>query len=80
MLTHRHEPSECRFAFAAWRGFNSPLRHGGAMASCATVSGDDRHHIWWTVEAESEEEAVAMLPGYLGERTEVSRIEEVPIP
>jgi hypothetical protein len=35
VLCHRHEPAECRFAFAAWRGFDSPLRHATALASCA---------------------------------------------
>ena len=33
VLVHHHEPDECRFAFAAWKGFDSPLRHQPAVAS-----------------------------------------------
>jgi hypothetical protein len=80
MLTHRHEPGECRVAFAAWRGFESPLRHAAAVASCASVDGDDRHHIWWQVDAEDAGTALAQLPAYVAERTEVSPIAEVSIP
>jgi hypothetical protein len=80
MLTHRHDPSECRVAFAAWRGYESPLRHGGTLASCASVDGDHRHHIWWQVDAADVETAVALLPPFVAERTEVSPIAEVSIP
>ena len=31
-LHHSHEPDECETAFAAWKGFESPLRHRPAAA------------------------------------------------
>ena len=76
MLSHRHEAQECPVVFAAWQGFDSPLRRHPTLGSC--VEGE--HALWWTVEAESEEHALAQLPPYVAERTEVSRVSEVAIP
>ena len=76
MLAHSHRPEECRVAFAAWRGFESPLRHEPTIASYANGG----HSLWWTVKADSEQEALAQLPDYVAERTEVSPVSEVPIP
>lgn len=75
VLTHVHHETECRIAYAAWRGFDSPLRGRGAAASCA--AGD--HRMFWTVEADSPEAACAQLPPYLAERTHVSQVTEVAI-
>ena len=75
-LLHQHQPDECRFAYAAWNGFPSPLRHHAALSSCAR--GD--HRIWWTVEADSPEAALALLPPYVAARCEVDPVSEVPIP
>jgi hypothetical protein len=81
MLDHRHLPDECRIAFAAWRGFDSPLRHDAAFSSCGSGNGAcDEHRIWWTVEAADANAALAMLPPYVAERTEVNPIGEVRIP
>ena len=41
VLAHHHEAADCRVAYAAWKGFDSPLRRKHTMASCA--SGE--HHI-----------------------------------
>jgi hypothetical protein len=76
LLCHRHEPRECRVAFAAWSGFPSPLRHRPALGTCA-LGG---HDLWWTVEAEDPGAALAQLPEYVADRTEVVLIDEVPIP
>jgi hypothetical protein len=76
MLCHRHEPHECRSAFAAWKGFDSPLRHGLTVASC--VEGG--HGAWWRVEAPDAEAALAQLPSFVRERTEVERAREVRLP
>jgi hypothetical protein len=76
MLSHRHGEVECRAAYAAWNGFESPLRHHQALSSCAR----GEHRIFWTVEARDEREALAQLPAYLAERTEVSEVREVAIP
>lgn len=76
LLSHRHRPEECRIVFAAWTGFESPLRHRPAMSSCASGG----HRIYWTVEAGDEEGALALLPPYVAERTEVNVVSEVHIP
>jgi hypothetical protein len=76
LLQHRHEPRECGVVFASFRGHASPLRRRATLASCR--SGD--HAIWWTVEAESEADALRLLPQYVAERTTVSCVSEVEIP
>jgi len=80
LLAHTHEPADCAVAFAAWRGYESPLRHELASASCST-NGDGRtHRIWWELEASTGHEALAQLPPWVAERTEVNQIGDVTIP
>ena len=62
--------------FAAFKGHPSPLRRQATLASCRSGG----HAIWWTVEATSEEEALALLPFYVAERTTLVRVSEVEIP
>lgn len=62
--------------YAAWNGFESPLRGRRAMASCATGG----HRMFWTVEARDASAALAQLPPFVAERTEISNVREVPIP
>ena len=76
VLSHSHEPDECGPAFAAWKGFDSPLRHRTTTASC--VGGG--HHAWWRVEAADEEAALAQLPPFVAQRTEVEAVREVRLP
>jgi hypothetical protein len=76
LLWHRHEPVECRVAFAAWRGFVSPLRHRPALASCLTGG----HTVCWTVQAASQDEARHLLPAFVAERTDVQEVREITIP
>jgi hypothetical protein len=76
VLTHAHPADECRIAAAAWKGYGSPLRHGRALASCA-IGG---HRMWWTVEAGDRSAALALLPPYVAQRTEVEEVREVLIP
>jgi hypothetical protein len=76
LLEHRHQPQECGVAFASFKGQKSPLRHRSTLASCHSGG----HSIWWTVEAESEADALRLLPYYVAERTTVSRVSEVEIP
>jgi hypothetical protein len=76
VLSHRHAPEECGAAFAAWRGFASPLRHGTTVASC--VEGG--HRAWWQVEAPDAAAALAQLPPFVAERTEVEAAREVRVP
>ena len=76
LLQHRHQPRECGVVFASFRGHPSPLRHQATLASCRSGG----HAIWWTVDAETEEEVLGLLPQYVAERTTVSRVSEVTIP
>jgi hypothetical protein len=76
LLHHSHEARECRVAFAAWKGFDSPLRHRATIGSCL-VGG---HEIWWNLEAATEQDALAHLPRYVAERTEAIRISDVQVP
>jgi hypothetical protein len=78
ILRHAHSPEECRVAFAAWKGFDSPLRHRHAPALGSCAQGG--HGIWWTVEARDEQEALGHLPPFVADRTEVTEVVEVPIP
>ena len=81
VLSHRHAPEQCGVAFAAWRGFDSPLRHHSALGSCPTDNGKGGEHVLiWTVDAAGPEQALALLPPWLAERAEVRRVGEVPIP
>ena len=44
------------------------------------VHGTGGHAIWWTVEAASDQDALALLPYYVAERTTITRVNEVQIP
>lgn len=76
LLQHLHKPHECAAVFASFRGHDSPLRHQPTVASCRSGG----HAIWWTVEAEHESNALALLPPYVATRTTVVRVTEVDIP
>ena len=76
LLHHRHESHECGVAFAAFRGFESPLRHQATLASCRSGG----HSIWWTVEASNRDDALTLLPFFIAERTTVTPVGEVQIP
>jgi hypothetical protein len=76
LLEHRHQPQECGVVFASFKGHKSPLRHRPTLASCRSGG----HAIWWTVDAESEADALRLLPYYVAARTTVARVSEVEIP
>lgn len=76
LLHHSHEAHECAAAFAAWQGFDSPLRHRRAPSSC--LAGG--HGVWWRVEAPDAHAALALLPRFVAERTTPISIREVQIP
>ena len=54
LLHHRHQPDECGVVFASFKGHDSPLRHRATLASCRSGG----HAIWWTVQADSEADAL----------------------
>jgi hypothetical protein len=76
LLQHHHAARECGVVFAAFRGHESPLRHQPALASCAAGG----HDIWWTVEAVSQADALALLPFFVAQRSTAVAVGEVQIP
>ncbi len=76
LLCHRHDPRECSVAFASWTGSDSRLRQQPVLASC-DFGG---HGLWWTVEAEDDEAALAELPAYVARRTVAVEVREVMVP
>jgi hypothetical protein len=76
LLHHRHAPHECGVAYAAFKAHDSTLRHRAALASCASGG----HAIWWSVDAATEDEALALLPYFVAQRSTVTAVREVVIP
>jgi hypothetical protein len=76
LLHHRHQAHECGVVFASFKGHDSPLRRRPTLASCRSGG----HAIWWTVEAATEAEALALLPSYVAVRTTAARVSAVDIP
>jgi hypothetical protein len=76
LLHHRHASGECAAAFAAWRGFESSLRHHRAASTC--LAGG--HDLWWRVRADDSTAALALLPRFVARRTIPIEIRMVPIP
>jgi hypothetical protein len=76
LLHHRHDADECGVVFASFRGHDSVLRRQPTIASCRTGG----HAIWWRVEADSEDDAIALLPFFVAARTTVTKVSEVTIP
>ena len=73
-LKHRAEPRRLGARFCA--GLRSRLRHQPTLASCRSGG----HAIWWTVEAASEQDALALLPFFVAKRTTATSVSEVEIP
>ena len=76
VLHHRHQAHECGVVFTSFHGHKSPLRHKPTLASCRSGG----HAIWWTVDAASEAEALALLPPYVAERTTAASVSAIDIP
>jgi hypothetical protein len=76
VLSNTHHDGECAATFAAWRGFESPLRRSAPASGCRWSD----HRLWWEVEAESAEEALRQLPPFVADRTEVIRVIRADLP
>ena len=76
LIHHRHLARECGIAYSSFRGHDSSLRHDEALTSCESGG----HEIWWTVEAPTEAEALALLPFFVAERSTAVEVAEVQIP
>jgi hypothetical protein len=76
LLHHQHAPAECAASFAAWQGFDSPLRRHPAASTCL----EGGHAVWWRVEASDRQAALELLPPYVAGRTQPIAVREVRIP
>ena len=77
LLHHQHEAHECAAAFAAWQGFESPLRHRRVRVELplrrtrALVAGG---------RLRATAQALALLPRFVAQRTHPIQVREVEIP
>ena len=76
LLHHQHAPGDCAAAFAAWSGFDSPLRHRQAASTC--LAGG--HAVWWRVQAEDRSAALKLLPRFVADRTTPIEVRDIEIP
>jgi hypothetical protein len=76
LIHHRHDARECAAAFAAWKGFSSPLRREVTIGSCFAGG----HEIWWEVSAPGEAAALAQFPRYVAERSTAIPVTDVRVP
>ena len=76
LLRHQHSARECEAVFAAWRGFDSPLRRQPAISTCL----EGGHALWWRVEAPSRRAALDLLPPFVAHRTAAIAVRDVQIP
>jgi hypothetical protein len=88
ILIHEHAPAECPIAYAAWNGFDSPLRGGSVQSTCARymshrpsgpAGGARVHEMWWTAQADDVDSALGQLPPYVRDRTHAREVSEVRI-
>jgi hypothetical protein len=76
LLEHRHTARECGVVFAAFKAFESPLRHEMTVGSCDFGT----HRIWWDVDAATADDALLCLPRYVADRTTAIRVRDVLTP
>ena len=76
LLHHHHEAHQCGVVYAAFKGHDSTLRRQATVTSCHTGG----HEIWWTVDAASEHDALALLPFYVAQRTTATQVSDIEIP
>lgn len=76
LLHSRHQEAECPAAYAAWRGFESPLRRSVPYATCLWGG----HEVWWETEAEDETTALRQLPPFVAERSRAIRVTRARLP
>ena len=76
LLYHRHSPNDCAATFAAWNGFQSPLRGTSTCSTCSFGA----HEIWWNVSADDDREALSKLPKYVAGRTVAIRVAAIEVP
>ena len=76
LLHSQHDEVECPAAYAAWRGFESPLRRSTPYATCLWGG----HEAWWEAEADDETTALRQLPPFVAERSRAIRVTRARLP
>jgi hypothetical protein len=76
LLQHSHAPADCAVAFAAWNGYDSPLRHRPATSTCLTGG----HTLQWRVDAADADAALALVPRLVRRTTVATQVRDVEIP
>jgi hypothetical protein len=76
VLHHRHEAHQCGVVYCAFKGYDSALRRQATVASCDSGG----HEIWWTVDAASAANALALLPFYVAQLATATQVSDVEIP
>lgn len=76
LLHNRHEPADCGAVYTAFKGHPSPLRRTHTASSCRSGG----HEIWWLVDAEDVDAALALLPRYVARGSTVTPVRRVRIP
>lgn len=76
LLHSRHHEAECPAAYAAWRGYESPLRRSAPYATCLWGG----HEVWWETEAEDAATALRQLPPFVAERSRAIRVTKARLP
>ena len=76
LIHHRHAAARVRRRVRGLPGPREPAPPPPTLASCASGG----HAIWWTVEAATEADALALLPFFVAERSTVAAVSEVEIP
>lgn len=76
LIHSRHQEAECPATYAAWRGFESPLRRSAPYATCLWGG----HEVWWETEAESQAAALRQLPTFVAERSRAIRVMKASLP
>ena len=76
LVHHRHAAARVRRRVLVLQGPREPAPPPPALASCASGG----HAIWWTVEAATEADALALLPFFVAERSTAVAVTEVQIP
>jgi hypothetical protein len=73
LIEHHHDPDQCGAVFAAWNGFDSPLRGSRVWSSCRT--GD--HRMWFVIDADDEQAALLQVPRFVAARSIATYVNEV---
>lgn len=73
LLRHSHDAADCEVAFAAWKGFPSPLNGTSLMSSCPGGA----HDVYAVVTAAGPEEALAQLPPWVRSRATATLVRDV---